>query len=396
VAYPENWSAALRFSVPPRGRGSWTWRELGDHYLGLLAARAARGESVRRAAAGLAGSGPDSLAEGAFRLLQARVRYLADEERMNAYVPRPPERVLANGYGDCKEMANLMRALLAERGVSAELALAQAPGSPQLSEAYPSLSEFNHMILSLRGADGARRWFDPTVAAAGASQSYLPLLYRKALVLAAGASALDTVLPAPGYHNRAVTQSRLGPGRGGHWELRGAICLKGKSAFDLNQDLRHRYPGPSEARAAVRSFLAESFGIQAAEWEWASPSPDSARITYAMPADAMLVTLGSGGLKLDVPWLMGLGPRLRDSDPDHELRFSAFEQEDHWILPPEYRQWETRSFQQEGAEGDWISGHGEARRDFRCAGLAWKAGERERLEEFLDALSGFSLASVWQ
>ncbi len=393
---PEGGYSALRFSVPPQGPRSWDWSRLGDHYLGMIGKDAEGDAQVRKAASGLTGGDPESLARSAFRLVQSRVRYLADEERMNAYVPRAPGRVLANGYGDCKEMANLMRALLAARGVAADLALSQPADAAPLSNAYPSLADFNHMVLSLAQPDGSRLWFDPTVGAAGPPESYLPLLARETLLLRPGGSAPDSVRPAPGYRNRAVTVSRLGPERGGHWILRGEIGLKGKAAFDLNQELRFRHPGPAEARAAVRAFLARSFGIQASEWEWSSPSPDSARIAYAMPADAMLVTLATGGIKLDAPTLMGLGSGLRDAGPEAGRSLPAFEQEDLWILPPGYRQWETRGFAREGATGEWQSSDGGARRAFRCTARTWKAGDQAGLDGFLDALTGFTLASVWQ
>jgi hypothetical protein len=394
--YPEAWYAGLHFSVPPAGSRSLDWQGLGDYYLGMIAGSLAPDSAVGRAADGLAGADPDTLAERAFAYLQSRVRYLADEERLNAFIPRPPGRVLANGYGDCKEMANLMRALLREKGVGASLALTRSPAAPQLSEGYPSLADFNHMILCRRSGDGSLRWYDPTIPAAGAALSYLPLLSQKALLLAPGASRVDTIRPGPGFRNRAVTVSRLSSGPDGKWTLRGTVGLKGKAAFDLNQSLRHRHPGRDEARAAVKGFLADAFGIPAAEWDWSAPSPDSLEIAYAMPADGMLVTLGAGGVKLDVPSLMGMGPAGRNADFEGDRRYPAFEQDDLWLLPPGYRPLATREFRRGPAEGRWLPAAGGARRRFRCDGMVWKAGDGDALAGFQDALSEFTLASVWQ
>lgn len=380
----------LRFSVPPKGPAAPDWRAMGDAYLDLLAPAWAPGPAVLAAAKSLEGADPAALADAAFRLVQSRIRYLADEERMHAYVPRPPDRVLGQGFGDCKEMANLMRALLAVRGVEARLALVSAAQAPGPDAAHPSLSTFDHMILALDAGDGARRWYDPTVAGAGPAASRLGLLGRPVLVLARTASAPDSVRPAPGYRNRVITVSSLSPGRGGRWELTGTIGLKGACAFAFGMDLR-AHPGPADARAAVRDFLAASFGIQASAWEWETPAADSATITYAMPADALRLSLGAGGLKLDAPALMGLGPGLRG---DAARSLAGFGQEDAWSLPPGYRESETRAFERDGASGSWNFGPGEAKRVFRCGPLA--LGDRERLEGFLDALSGFTLASFWQ
>jgi transglutaminase-like putative cysteine protease len=380
----------LRFAVPPRGSAAPGWQATGDAYLDLLAPAWVAGPAVRAAARSLPGPDPASLADAAFRLVQSRVRYLADEERMHAYVPRPPERVLGQGYGDCKEMANLMRALLAARGVEARLALVSAADGPGPDPAYPSLAGFDHMILAVDAGDGARRWYDPTVAGAGPSASRLGLLGRPALVLSPGASAPDTIRPAPGYRNRVVTVSSLSPGSGGRWELKGTIGLKGACAFAFNQGLR-AHPGPAEARAAVRDFLAASFGIRASAWEWETPAGDSAAIAYAMPADGLRLSLGAGGLKLDAPALMGLGTGLRG---EAARNLAGFEQEDSWSLPPAYREPETRAFARDGAIGSWTFGPGEAKRAFRCGPLDLE--DRARLDGFLDALSGFALAAVWR
>ena len=400
-AYPEEWYAGLHFSVPPAGKRSWTWKEIGDHYLGMISGSLAAGPAVRKAAAGLAAEAADSLAAGAFALVQARVRYLADEERLNAIVPRSPESVIGNGYGDCKEMANLLRALLHEKGLETQLVLTHSPGAPQLLEDFPSLAGFNHMILARAVPGGAMLYYDPTTAAAGAAYSCLPLLSQKLLRLAPGASRVDTLRPAPGFRNRVVTHSALSHRAGGGWDLRGTVALKGKAAFDLDRTLRYRYPGPAEARAAVRAFLAADFGIQASEWEWVPAAPDSVRITYAMPADAMLVSLGSGGVKLDAPALMGLGTGLgagglRDAEAEGERRLPAFEQEDHWTLPPGFSRIGARAFRRGSAEGNWSQEEAGPVRRFRCEGMAWKAGDGPDLAGFLDALSEFTLASVWQ
>lgn len=375
--------AALRFSVPPRGAGSWSWRALGDHYLSLTG-DAPDDPTVRAAAAILQGADAGALVDAAFRLVQSRVRYHADEERMHAYVARAPGKVLANGYGDCKEMVGLLRALLAARGVAAQPALARTPGFAGPAAGFPSFADFDHMVLSVPRRDGTRRWFDPTVAAAGPGSSWLPQLGRQALVLIPGASGLDTIRAPEGYRNRVVTVSRLGPCRAGVLELRGSIGLKGGAAFALNQCLRRDHPGPSEARAAMRAFLADAFSIRASEWEWSDPAPDSVAITYAMPAGAMRLTLAAGGVILDAPSLMGLG-----SPGGGPRRLEAFEQEDTWILPPGYRQGESRAFEREGMAGAWEMAGGEARRRFRCLGL-------ERGPGLLDDLAEFSLASVWQ
>jgi hypothetical protein len=72
--YPEEWYAALHFSVPPKGDRSYTWTQLGDHYLSLIRGSLAPDASLKKAAQGLSGASPDSLVLSAYRLIKERVR----------------------------------------------------------------------------------------------------------------------------------------------------------------------------------------------------------------------------------------------------------------------------------------------------------------------------------
>lgn len=401
LKYPEDWYSAFHFSVPARGSRSPGWEELGDVYLEQIGASLAPSRTVRALADSLKGDDPDSLARQAFSLLIGRIRYLADEADLNAYIPRHPDTILANGYGDCKEMANLMRALLREKGVQTGLALVHFPGRPQLHADFPSLAPFNHMILYRRAPDGSTRFYDPTMASADPGASYLHLMGQKVLLLSPGGSSIDTVDAVPGYRNRASTRSELviaKPGKGAKtgkgWELRGVVGLKGKAAFEMNMTLRYRHPGKDEARTAVWDFLAEGFGIQATEWDWRAPAGDSLEIDFAMPAEQMAVGLGKGGVKLDVPTIMGLGAQEVDYEGDRH--YAPFEQEDAWALPAGYKPVKPRRFQRNGVDGRWSSADNTARRSFRCSGMIWKAGEKPQLVRFLDQVSEFALAAVWR
>jgi hypothetical protein len=409
--YPEEWHAALHFGVPSQGTHSWDWKEIGDRYLAMIAPSLKPSQEAAAAAARIPelprdtspGAAPppgavDSTVARVFDMVKDHIRYLADEEALSAYVPRSPAQVLANGYGDCKEMANLMRALLRAKGIASGLALVRSPGGPQLLEDFPSLGPFDHVILWRRAGDGGLRFYDPTVSSAQAGNSYLPLLGQKALLLSEGGSVTDTVAAAPGYRNRAYTRSRLLPGKsGGWWELRGEVALKGKAAFDLNLALRNRFQVREEARGAIGNFLAADFGIRATEWDWQSPAADSLSITFAMPAQGMAVRLGAGGVKLDVPTLMGMGSLDLDFDGDRML--TAFEQEDQWILPPGYRKLERRNLSAGpamAAEGRWTASGEKIRRDFKSQGKVWKAEEKSGLANFLGAVTDFSSAAVWR
>jgi hypothetical protein len=394
--YPEEWCAALHFSVPPKGDTSYGWKELGDHYLGLIKGSLNVTPGLKQAARGLSESGgADSLAARAYLLLKSRVRYLADPRGMNAVVPRPPEAVLANGYGDCKEMANLMRGLLAEKGVESGLALIRAQGGFQSLEEFPSLGDFNHMILYRRRAPGEPvEYIDATMPPENVASSALPLLGRKTLLLRAGASSLDTVKAGPAFRNRVVTASSLVRLDKGGWELRGTIGLKGKVAVDLGLGLRYRDLNAEEARATVAEFLAGNFGITPREFSWTDASGDSLSIAYTVRAESMILDLGRGGLKLDVPWIFG-GPR-RDDVREGDRYLAPFEQYDRWTLPPGFRKLQKSELRDAAAQGRWSLAGSEAAREYRSPELRFKSGEAAGWLRFRAAVDAFGLATVWR
>ncbi|HKV98257.1 MAG TPA: DUF3857 domain-containing protein [Vicinamibacterales bacterium] len=69
--------------------------------------------------------------------------------RGGGYQPHWPADVLAKNYGDCKDKANLMHAMLQAVGIPSHL-LAIYAGDPDfVREAWPSPQQFNHAILAV-------------------------------------------------------------------------------------------------------------------------------------------------------------------------------------------------------------------------------------------------------
>lgn len=71
----------------------------------------------------------------------------------NGYKPRSSTLVLGRGYGDCKDKANLMRALLRTLNIDS-YPIAIYSGDPNYVKAeWPSPSQFNHCIIAVRVGD---------------------------------------------------------------------------------------------------------------------------------------------------------------------------------------------------------------------------------------------------
>lgn len=105
------------------------------------------------------------------------MNYVARDDRLGVgwgYRPHDADAVLAAGYGDCKDKANLLCALLRSQGVEAWLLAVNSHDRDRVDSAWVSLSQFNHCITAIRTTaadpgprlDGGRLGplivFDPT------------------------------------------------------------------------------------------------------------------------------------------------------------------------------------------------------------------------------------------
>jgi hypothetical protein len=387
--YPEDRLTALWVSIPQRGRDSWTWKQAGDYYLDLirpsLESRSGLPARVPAQASIANGDSAEASVEAAFALIQGRIRYLADETRMNAFIPRAPAYIWAKGYGDCKEMANLLRALAREGKVGMGLALIQSGYGAQLRSEYPSLGTFNHMIAYRRGEDGRLRFYDPTVPFGTAEASSLHLLYQKALLLAPGASAPDTLMSRDVCPNRIVTRSQFSrSGNGGPFTLTGSITLKGAIANELAFDLRYRDTHPEEARSAIGAFLRNSFSIEANSFDWALSGSDSLAITYVL---GRTLDPDGDGLLLDAPSLYtAWGPARTGFN-------SPISQRDEWILPAGLQGSRTWNFGNQQGDLAWQKGPGRISRIFTGKLARFRREDEPACLSDRDSL--FSHAAAW-
>lgn len=70
--------------------------------------------------------------------------------RGGGYTPHSPADVLARNYGDCKDKATLMRALLKAAGIGSYLTVIYASDRTYVRPEWPSPWQFNHAIVAVR------------------------------------------------------------------------------------------------------------------------------------------------------------------------------------------------------------------------------------------------------
>jgi transglutaminase-like putative cysteine protease len=76
--------------------------------------------------------------------------YIAVQIGLGRFRPHAAAEVLAKSYGDCKDKANLMKALLQAVGLESHLVLVYSGDPLFVREEWPSPWQFNHCILAVR------------------------------------------------------------------------------------------------------------------------------------------------------------------------------------------------------------------------------------------------------
>jgi hypothetical protein len=188
------------------------------------------------------------------------LRYVAIEFGINGIRPRTPTVVLQNRYGDCKDKANLLIALLADMGIDGRFCLLNRGSSTDTS--FPSW-QFNHAIAYVPKApqDGQPEdlWLDTTDSTAPFPTLSPGDIGRAALVFHGDSAQFLNVTAASETGMNFDEQWQLREKDDGHWdgtlhttwgglaeyEVRGA--MRGLSprqrAFTLQTQLARQIPG---------------------------------------------------------------------------------------------------------------------------------------------------------
>lgn len=146
--------------------------------------------------------------------LHQDVRYTGVEYAEAAIIPRSPKETLQRRYGDCKDKAGLLIAMLRQAGVPAHFALLSTGPGQDVPPGLPGIGSFDHAIVYAPGSPDY--WIDAT--ADGWRLGDLPTSDqgRMALIIAPGTMDLKRIPDAPSTANRfietrVITLAETGP-----------------------------------------------------------------------------------------------------------------------------------------------------------------------------------------
>lgn len=144
---------------PPAGlqnAGFKTWSDMGKWQAGLAADRRAASPDIQQKVAALTASSPSVLAkmQALAAFVQRDIRYVAIELGIGGWQPHAAPDIFTHKYGDCKDKATLMSAMLREIGVDSYYVAINVTRGGANPQAPPAMIWFNHVILAIRLPDG--------------------------------------------------------------------------------------------------------------------------------------------------------------------------------------------------------------------------------------------------
>jgi len=186
------------------------------------------------------------------RHVQQSSRYVGLELGPHGHLPYPVVEVSRRGYGDCKDKAALLVALLRHVGVDAKLTLVRTADLGVLVQPAPALAAYNHAVVYV---PALQRYVDVTTRHAGLT--HLPLANKGASALHVDDdNAPSVTTPAPtGADNRWHLSARVAVDQRGQAEVAGRLHVDGGEVELVANlfvgDLGHR---------RLQAFLSQRFG----------------------------------------------------------------------------------------------------------------------------------------
>lgn len=126
VSLAPAWSAlagemTVHFSASPLPQGAALWSQIGSWYYRLAAPESESGADIAAQARSVAGDGDFmSKLQNIAAFMQQQIRYVGIEAGIGGWRPHTAEEVLRSRYGDCKDKATLMVAMLDAVGIRAD------------------------------------------------------------------------------------------------------------------------------------------------------------------------------------------------------------------------------------------------------------------------------------
>jgi hypothetical protein len=131
-----------------------TWRDVSIWYSSLSDSQAVPDERIAAKARELTASANTELEKiRAISRYVQNIQYISVQIGVGRWRPHAASEVMAKSYGDCKDKANLMRALLRALNIQSYPVLIFSGDSTYVNETWVSPGQFNHCIIAVKVSD---------------------------------------------------------------------------------------------------------------------------------------------------------------------------------------------------------------------------------------------------
>jgi tetratricopeptide (TPR) repeat protein len=234
-----------------------TWQEVARYWWGLVRDQLTPNEELRqtveRVLTGVDRKDELAVVRAIYNFVVQNTRYVALEFGIHGYKPYRVDRVLARRFGDCKDKASLIHAMLKVAGVDSRMVLLRMRTLGRIGEGPASLAAFNHAIvyvpqhqLFLDGTAEFHNWRE------------LPSADRVANVLIVDGEGVGTFLTTPEAQpednaTRLKMEVTIKPD--GSAEVKGSSTVNGQTA----PEYRRAYQAVSTRKSTFERAWAQSF-----------------------------------------------------------------------------------------------------------------------------------------
>jgi hypothetical protein len=234
-----------------------TWDDVGRYYWGLVRDQLTPNDELRKtvekALQGVDKKDDLAIIRALYSFVVTNTRYVALEFGIHGYKPYRVDRVLARRFGDCKDKASLMNAMLKVAGVDSRLVLLRMRSLGTLGAEPASLAAFNHAIVYV---PKYQLFLDGTAEFHGAKE--LPSADRVANVLVVepdGKSAFQTTPEANAEENLTTLSLDVTLKPDGSAVAKGESLVTGQNA----PEYRRAYQTVATRRATFEQGWAQTF-----------------------------------------------------------------------------------------------------------------------------------------
>ena len=285
--------------------------------------------------------------------MRGQIRYTGVEFGKGAIVPRSSRETLSRRYGDCKDQATLLVAMLRVAGIRAHVALLRTGRYGDVAPGLPGLGDFDHAIVYVPG--DRPLWLDPSARCARAG--YLPLLDQDRWAMLASPETRELIRTERLDYKANTSEQviELYPMEYGKGRIHVTVSCGGSCEEDLRED--YAALGIKALRKRWKDYLKDQFR-----------APTSPRLEFSAPLDlnkpfrvmaevpdarigqfdesTAMIALQPDSLFQRLPGLFrGVEPEEEDSSPAHGGGGPPDERKGAMLLPePHIRQLQYRIY----------------------------------------------------